>query len=901
MSAAALRRGFVALVCLLVLPGPVPAVQLPAGFSERVVVTGITGATAMEIAPNGLIFICEQTGSLRVVKDGQLLPRPFLTVTVDSSWERGLLGLAFDPDFARNQFVYVNYIPPKPYPHHRVSRFTADGDTAVPGSEVVLFEGDDQNQLGGGVKNGHQGGALHFGPDGKLYLAIGDQTAGEPAQSLKTLQGKVLRLNSDGSIPADNPFYNRTTGKYRAIWALGCRNPFTFAFQPGTGRMFINDVGGANEEINEGAAGANYGWPTADHGPTADRRYRGPIYWYKESSIAGGAFYDPPVSQFPPQYAGKYFFGDFKVGWIKVLDPDHPNRVTDFATGLGERTIVDIKLGPDGSLYYLDRNAWVNDKDFRPNTGRLHQVRYTGNRTPPGIVTDPVNRSVAQGKAVTFRVKAAGTAPLAYQWLRNDRPIPGARSATYELPIVGEIENGAQFSCRVSNAFGNVTSSQATLIVKSPNPTAPPWISPRPGRYTGPITVRLSTELLPGTIHYTTDGSEPGEQSAVYRQPFAVTATVTVKLRSIREGRPTGPVRVARFSVEGTKPYGLPYAEPARTVKMPLSPENVPSLLSQTGVFASLADLRPNPGVIPYDVTVPLWSDGAAKQRWIVLPPGERIGFAATGEWLFPAGTVFVKHFELATDASHPEQHKRLETRLLVVDETGNGYGVTYRWRPDGRDAVLLLDSQTEKLTVRTPQGPRTQEWYYPSRADCLACHTPAAKFVLGVKTRQLNRTYTYPGTHITDNQLRTWNYLGLFDPPMDERQIPAYHRLVAPREERATLEDRVRSYLDANCAHCHRPGNPVRAALDVRYETPLGEQGLLSAPTVSDSLGLRDPRVIAPGDLRRSMLFDRLTRADHYKMPPLARNVRDEQALDILRQWINSLPKPLKGRGELP
>src|SRR5262249_16690151 len=144
-------------------------------------------------------------------------------------------------------------------------------------------EGDNQNNLGGGVKNGHQGGALHFGPDGKLYVALGDQTAGQPAQDLHTLQGKILRINRDGSVPEDNPFYHATTGKYRAIWALGCRNPFTFAFQPGTGRMLINDVGGAFEEINEGVAGANYGWGVIEHGPTKDPRFRGPIHWYKES------------------------------------------------------------------------------------------------------------------------------------------------------------------------------------------------------------------------------------------------------------------------------------------------------------------------------------------------------------------------------------------------------------------------------------------------------------------------------------------------------------------------------------------------------------------------------------------------------------------------------------------
>src|SRR5262249_24078358 len=161
---------------------------LPDGFSWQTVVSGITGATAMAVAPDGRVFVCEQTGALRVVKDGALLPRPFVTLPVDSFWERGLIGVALDPDFTRNHHVYLCYVAARPSPHHRISRFTARGDVAVPGSEVVLLEGDDQRRLGGFQPGGHQGGALHFGADGKLYAGIGDQTAGTPAQRLDTLQ-----------------------------------------------------------------------------------------------------------------------------------------------------------------------------------------------------------------------------------------------------------------------------------------------------------------------------------------------------------------------------------------------------------------------------------------------------------------------------------------------------------------------------------------------------------------------------------------------------------------------------------------------------------------------------------------------------------------------------------------
>src|SRR5262249_31166657 len=235
------------------------------------------------------------------------------------------------------------------YPHHRVSRFTARGDAAVAGSEFVLLEGDDQTRLGGHHPDGHQGGGLHFGKDGKLYVGIGEQTAGAPAQPLDTFQGQLLRINPDGSLPEDNPFFARASGKYRAIWALGLRNPFAFAVQPGTGRIFINDVGEARwEEINEGVAGANYGWPESE-GPTSNpkHRARAPAYAHRVGqSIPGGAFYDPPVRQFPAAYAGKYFFLDYIANWVRVLDPEHPQEATLFATGLAGP--VDLAVAPDG-------------------------------------------------------------------------------------------------------------------------------------------------------------------------------------------------------------------------------------------------------------------------------------------------------------------------------------------------------------------------------------------------------------------------------------------------------------------------------------------------------------------------------------------------------------------------
>lgn len=331
------------------------AATLPQGFTETAI-SGLSNPTAMEIAPDGRIFICQQGGALRVIKNGALLPAPFLTLSVDSSGERGLLGIAFDPNFAANQFLYVYYTVSTNPRHNRVSRFTANGDVVVPGSEQVILELDNLTSA-----TNHNGGAIHFGPDGKLYIAVGENATTSNAQTLGNMLGKILRINSNGTIPTDNPFFNNATGNNRSIWALGLRNPFTFAFQPGTNRMFINDVGAsAWEEINDGIAGSNYGWP-ATEGVTNNPAFRSPLFAYAHGqssttgcAIAGGAFYNPTTVRFPTSFIGKYFFADLCSGWIRVFDPA-TGTASGFATGIAQP--VDLKVGNDGNLYYLARGS----------------------------------------------------------------------------------------------------------------------------------------------------------------------------------------------------------------------------------------------------------------------------------------------------------------------------------------------------------------------------------------------------------------------------------------------------------------------------------------------------------------------------------------------------------------
>jgi hypothetical protein len=200
--------------------------------------------------------------------------------------------------------------------------------------------------------------------------------------------GKVLRINSDGSIPADNPFFNTATGANRSIWALGLRNPFTFTFQPGTGRMFINDVGQNTwEEINDGVAGSNYGWPTTE-GVTTNPAFRSPLFVYTHGTgpttgcaIAGGAFYNPLNVQFPSSFVGKYFFADLCSGWIRTLDPA-AGTAADFASSIAQP--VDLKVGPDGSLYYLSIGG-----------GLLSRIQFTDPTPPAPVIATETNTDIA--------------------------------------------------------------------------------------------------------------------------------------------------------------------------------------------------------------------------------------------------------------------------------------------------------------------------------------------------------------------------------------------------------------------------------------------------------------------------------------------------------------------------
>lgn len=467
-QAAALKRVAFVVACIsgLFLATFSDAATLPAGFSETRIASPLDMPTSLAVAPDGRVFVTEQTGRLRVIRDGALLAQPFVTLSVNTLGERGLLGVALDPNFTSNGYVYLYYTSPTAPPRvNRVVRYTAstsNPDVADPGSAFQLIE---LSPLSTAFI--HNGGALAFGKDGKLYIATGENSDSSHSQSLDTTHGKLLRINPDGSIPEDNPFLGQTTGVSQSIWARGLRNPYTFAIDRVTGRIHVNDVGqDAWEEVNLATAGANFGWPTTEgFAPGGVSGVRYPIYVYANAgstncAIVGAAFYRPVTQNFPAGYTGRYFFGDYCSGFIRTLSSPSYNSATGFATGIA--ALVDIEVGNDGSLYYLARG----------NGGELYRVQYTAN-SAPAISEQPVSVTVSAGQPATFSVFASGVQPLHYQWLRNGVAISDATASAYTIQSTTAADDGALISATVTNDFGSVTSNAATLtVLTTGTPTA---------------------------------------------------------------------------------------------------------------------------------------------------------------------------------------------------------------------------------------------------------------------------------------------------------------------------------------------------------------------------------------------------------------------------------------------
>ncbi|QOI97419.1 MAG: PQQ-dependent sugar dehydrogenase [Flammeovirgaceae bacterium] len=457
--------------------------QFPTGFISREVAANLD-PTDLVVTPDQRVLITIKSGKILVAENDVLTSSVMLNIEnqVDNFNERGLGHLVLDPNFELNNYYYVYYTE-KNSNRNRVSRFTANGNSTLPGSEVVLLQ---LEPMAGSI---HNGGDMVFGPDGKLYISTGDGANASLAQSKNSLLGKVLRMNPDGTVPDDNPFIHDPTftGINKLIYALGFRNPFSMDIQPGTGKIFACDVGNSNwEEINEVLAGKNYGWPVIEGYRTTETppaNYQDPFYAYSHGdgcSIVGAAFYNPQTPQFPAGYVGKFFYADYCEGYIRQIDPTGGSPLP-FATGINRPLAMAVNR--TGAMYYLQRAGFgggsPGDNTSTPD-GSLWKVEYTGSGEP-FIGSHPLPTLVSVGEDAVFTISVSGATPMTVQWQKDGVAIPGATGLSYTFPSAQLTDDGSAFRCVVTNAFGTATSNAAILHVTANARPQPQILTPVAG------------------------------------------------------------------------------------------------------------------------------------------------------------------------------------------------------------------------------------------------------------------------------------------------------------------------------------------------------------------------------------------------------------------------------------
>ncbi len=380
-----------------------------------------------------------------------------------------------------------------------------------------------------------------------------------------------------------------------------------------------------------------------------------------------------------------------------------------------------------------------------------------------------------------------------------------------------------------------------------------------------------------------------------------------------------------------------------------LPPASFPRKLSESGLFRSVKGHVMEASLIPYSVNSPLWSDGAHKERWLGLPGADtKIELTRPRTWELPDLTVLVKSFALELEAGNPASRRWLETRFLTKQE-GEWYGYSYIWNDEQTEGTLVeaagLDREFEVRVPKSdehPTGIRRQKWHFPSRSECMVCHSRAAHFVLGLSEAQLNKEHDYGG--VRDNQLRVLEHIGLLRVNyaeetkarlreeakangLPDKEVNAfvqkqmatrsqresatssllsfspekYKRLVDPYDAKSDLTARVRSYLHANCAQCHVAAGGGNAQMELGFSTALDKMRLLDVKPVHHTFNLQDARLVAPGHPERSVLLHRISHREAGFMPPLATSLVDQEAVKLVRAWIQQLPIEKEKPAEKP
>ncbi len=642
-------------------------------FQNEILISGMNLPTALQFLPDGDLLILELGGKIWAVPAGttQVSPTPFLSLTNIGSLngQQGLMGMVLDPDFANNHYYYVFYTQGTPN-RDRVSRFTATADhsSTVPSSEFVIYQ-DPQN-----AHAEHHGGALNFGGDGKLYITTGEHFDPQAAQSLTSPHGKILRVNKDGTVPTDNPFYDGAGPNRDDVWARGLRNPFRAFYDNASGRLYVADVGGndyavAREEVNVAVVGANYGWPSCEGSSCGSNpAYTSPIYSYghnnRDASITGGFIYRG--SQFPAQYYGNYFFGDYTQNWIRRLTFDASGNVNgkfNFEPANGSvdgpyGDIVYLTEGPDGALYYVDLG--YSDTTGQTGVSKIRRIRFIPDNLPPTALSTASPTAGPAPLTVTF--SSAGSAdpegrPLTYLWTFGDGAV-----STQPNPVHTYTQAG-QFSARVTVSDGEVETSSAALVIAAGSRPVPRILTPTDGAlFRGSDVIFISgdaTDVEDGNLQASAFSWAVDFLHAGHVHP----ALPTVGAKSFTFAIPaaghdfSGDTRY-RITLTVTDSDGLQATEVVviNPDKVTLSFASVPSGLTinldglprvtpfthDTLINFGHTIEAPNQSLGQTSHTFAAWSDGGAQQHVITVPSASQSYTAnyTVGTVLFPAGLV---------------------------------------------------------------------------------------------------------------------------------------------------------------------------------------------------------------------------------------------------------------------
>ena len=908
-------------------------------FSVSYLAANINEPMALEISDNNDFYVIGRRGEFYALEDDVLLHKS--TIPTNSTLEDGLVGFALDPNFVENRYAYFHYTD-NTLARQNVSRIAINADNTLnfDSEQIVLHYPVNLERCC------HVAGDMAFDSAGNLYIATGDNTdpfessgyapidervnrqlfdAQRTSANTNDLRGKILRITptAEGgyTIPEGNLF--DADSEHRGeIYTMGHRNPFRITIDSGTGMLLWGDIGpdsnsasptrgpGGYDEINKTALPGNYGWPY----------FAGPNEAYNDYNFAtsqSGPKFDPTnVVNDSPNNTGATNLPDAQLPWITMThralmvadvyrwnnDIDDAYKLPSYFNGrllfwnFNNDAMHEAPVDSQNPTVrtWLDTSllAGIIDAEVSPVNNRLYLLGYGGN-----CCATPANAGMLA------EVLYIGDGP----------PEPEVPVETYEPgdTVTFTVDNRvvSTTSGGVLNLLDNRTGNREIFeIIAADNDTVA-LRSVETGLYLTaggggdePLSATADSVGLEQQfyLHHQTDGSY-ALRAAVNCRYVGLSAdagdSLVANATTVGERQLFNLAAAEACSSDGSqglscRENAIPYLNMAAVVNEDLS--NLPALLSQTGAFADVASMTPAASLIPYDVISPLWSDRANKLRWVSVPSGTHIGWSATGKWQWPEGTVFVKHFELPVDESDPTQVKRLETRLVVVQGGGQVYGATYKWRDDNSDADLLTEALHEDIVINSPEGQWTQTWTYPSPADCMTCHNQEAQGVLGVKTAAINKELTYP-SGVTENQLHAWNNIGLFSASIEAQITEDLPTHAALDDTEATLEHRLRSYWDSNCAQCHGPQG-IASLWDARFEIPLAEQGIVNGELAGQrdyhaDYGLADPKVIDPGNKENSIMWIRSSSADSDdRMPPLGTRVVDEGYIGVLEAWIGGL-----------